>query len=56
MQAQGILEFDGVSYPDGRASDPRKMGWMEGTPPPPERRVQFGVQPMLGFPQIRWSL
>jgi CubicO group peptidase (beta-lactamase class C family) len=56
MQAPGTLDFDGVRYPDGRASDPRRMGWMEGTPPPPERRVQWGVHPMLGFPQIRWSL
>ena len=50
------LTFDGVSYPDGRASDPARLGWMEGAPPPEDRRVQFGVQPTLGFPQIRWSL
>lgn len=56
MQAQGTLDFDGVRYLDGRASDPRLLGWMEGTPPPAERRVQFGGQPTLGFPQIRWSL
>lgn len=52
----GTLEFDGQAYLDGRASDPAVIGWMEGTPPPPDRRVQFGVQPTLGFPQIRWSL
>lgn len=56
MQAQGTLEFDGVRYLDGRASDPRVLGWMEGTPPAPERRVRFGGEPILGFPQIRWTL
>lgn len=52
----GYLEFDGVRYLDGRSSDPRVLGWMEGTPPPPERRVQFGGHAILGFPQIRWTL
>lgn len=56
MDAAGHLDFDGRRYLDGRASDPRVLGWMEGTPPPPERRVQFGAHPTLGFPQIRWSL
>lgn len=56
MDAAGHLDFDGRRYLDGRSSDPRLLGWMEGTPPPSERRVQFGVQPTLGFPQIRWSL
>ena len=56
MDTPGHLEFDGRRYLDGRASDPRAMGWMEGTPPPPERRVRFGGEPTLGFPQIRWSL
>lgn len=50
------LEFDGVHYPDGRASDPARLGWMEGAPPPADRRVQFNGSPVLGFPQIRWSL
>ncbi|GAC1544179.1 MAG: serine hydrolase [Ramlibacter sp.] len=56
MDASGQLEFDGKAYLDGLASDPRVLGWMEGTPPAPERRVQFGARPTLGFPQIRWSL
>ena len=55
MDAPGYLEFDGVRYLDGRSSDPAVLGWMEGTPPPPDRRVSF-AGPRLGFPQIRWSL
>lgn len=56
MQAQGTLEFDGVRYLDGRASDPRLLGWMQGTPPPAERRVRFADDNFLEFPQIRWTL
>jgi CubicO group peptidase (beta-lactamase class C family) len=56
MQDQGTLEFDGVRYLDGRASDPRLLGWMQGTPPPAERRVRFADDQFLEFPQIRWTL
>jgi len=54
--SEGTLQFDGVSYPDGHASDPQLLGWMQGTPPPAERRVLFGDDKFLDFPQIRWSL
>lgn len=54
--SQGTLEFDGVRYPDGRASDPRRLRWMEGAPPPPDRQVRFADDRFLDFPQIRWSL
>jgi CubicO group peptidase (beta-lactamase class C family) len=53
---EGTLEFDGVRYPDGLASDPRRLGWMEGTPPPADRLVRFADDRFLDFPQIRWSL
>jgi len=50
------LRFDGLDYPDGVASDPAALGWMQGSPPPPERRIRFSDQRMLDFPQIRWVL
>ena len=53
---EGTLEFDGVSYPDGYASDPNQLAWMEGTPPPPDKQVRFADDAFLEFPQIRWSL
>src|SRR4051794_25752186 len=53
---EGTLEFDGVAYPDGRASDPRVLGWMEGTPPPADKQVRFADDHVLDFPQSRWSL
>jgi CubicO group peptidase (beta-lactamase class C family) len=53
---EGTLEFDGVRYPDGRASDPRRLGWMEGAPPPADKQIRFADDRFLDFPQIRWSL
>jgi CubicO group peptidase (beta-lactamase class C family) len=36
-------------------SDPAKMGWMVGSPPPPERRIAFNDGSFLAFPRNRWS-
>jgi len=52
----GTLEFDGVEYADGAASDPVALGWMQGAPPPPPKRIRFEDDRALEFPQIRWSL
>ncbi|CCV10458.1 serine hydrolase [Mesorhizobium sp. STM 4661] len=52
----GILEFDGQCYLDGRASDPRELGWMHGAPPPADKRITFESDCFRTFPQIRWSL
>jgi CubicO group peptidase (beta-lactamase class C family) len=52
----GTIEFDGVEYLDGNASDPGALGWMQGSPPPTEKRIRFEDDRYLEFPQIRWSL
>lgn len=36
-------------------SDPVAMGWMQGSPPPPEKRVRFRDGSFYAFPQTRWS-
>ena len=36
-------------------TDPKKMGWMQGSPPPPERRIQFRDGSFFSFPKTRWS-
>lgn len=36
-------------------TDPAKMGWMAGSPPPPEKRVQFSDGSYYTFPRTRWS-
>jgi hypothetical protein len=37
-------------------SDPAKMGWMIGSPPPPDRLIRFADGSHLSFPQLRWSV
>jgi CubicO group peptidase (beta-lactamase class C family) len=53
---KGMIEFDGIEYPDGTASDPNQWGWMQGSPPPPTKWIRFEDDRYLEFPQIRWSL
>ncbi len=36
-------------------TDPAKLGWMQGSPPPPEKRIGFDDGPARMWPQIRWS-
>ncbi|MGO9935522.1 MAG: serine hydrolase domain-containing protein [Steroidobacteraceae bacterium] len=52
----GTLEFDGVNYLDGAASDPNALGWMRGAPPPLAKQIRFEDDRFLEFPQIRWTL
>lgn len=51
-----MLEFDGQHYLDGRASDPRELGWMRGAPPPSDKRIEFESDSSFEFPRMRWSL
>jgi CubicO group peptidase (beta-lactamase class C family) len=37
-------------------SDPAKMGWMVGSPPPPDKLILFADGSHLRFPQLRWSV
>lgn len=52
----GMLNFDGTDYLDGRSSDPKVLGLMQGTPPPLSERIRFDDDRFLAFPQSRWSL
>ena len=48
--------FDGTDYLDATSSDPTALRWMQGTPPPLDKRIRFEDDRFLNFPQIRWSL
>lgn len=45
-----------AAFPDAAASDPVKMGWMVGSPPPPERTVRFADGSFWRFPAFRWTV
>jgi CubicO group peptidase (beta-lactamase class C family) len=40
---------------DGITSDPATMGWMQGFPPPPEKRIEAAKGNHMRFPWTRWS-
>ncbi len=42
-------------YPDALASDPLHLGWMQGSPPPPDKTIRHEDGSFLRFPQTRWS-
>lgn len=41
---------------DAAASDPVRMGWMQGFPPPPERQIGQPDTNYFSFPKLRWSV
>ncbi len=43
------------AFADAGASDPVAMGWMVGSPPPPDRIVRYDDGSFLRFPMWRWS-
>jgi len=46
----------GGSFPDAQASDPAKLGWMVGSPPPPDRIIRFDDGSYWKFPAMRWTV
>ncbi|VVO01061.1 hypothetical protein PS691_02633 [Pseudomonas fluorescens] len=44
------------TFPDSAASDPAKLGWMVGSPPPADRTVRFEDGSYFQFPAMRWSV
>jgi CubicO group peptidase (beta-lactamase class C family) len=41
--------------PTAATTDPVTLGWMVGTPPPPDRSIRFDDGSHYRFPQWRWS-
>lgn len=38
-----------------QATDPAKLGWMTGAPPPADKLIRWADGSAWGFPQLRWS-
>lgn len=53
MNAPAVLRR--LAIPDAHASDPARLGWMMGSPPPADRVIRFADGSAYAFPQLRWS-
>ncbi len=42
-------------FPSAADTDPVKMGWMVGSPPPPDKLIAFQDGGVYQFPKTRWS-
>jgi hypothetical protein len=38
------------------ASDPKRMGWMQGFPPPADKVIRFTDPDYFAFPKLRWTV
>lgn len=47
---------DAAPTDDLANSDPSRLGWMQGSPPPRDRQVRFADGDTQRFPQRRWAL
>lgn len=45
-----------AQYPNAADSDPIKLGWMQGSPPPADRILRFEDGSYFRFPAMRWSV
>ena len=43
------------AFPDANATDPVKLGWMVGSPPPADKSIRYDDGSSYRFPQWRWS-
>jgi len=43
-------------YLDAAASNPKRLGWMEGFPPPPEKLIMQPESDFFSFPKLRWTV
>lgn len=53
--AAAVALAQAPQLPDAAATDPRTLGWMVGSPPPPDRVIRFADGSLYKFPQLRWS-
>lgn len=54
--SSGALASAPATFPDAEASDPARLGWMVGSPPPADRIVRFEDGSYFQFPAMRWSV
>ncbi|AJD47110.1 6-aminohexanoate-dimer hydrolase [Isoalcanivorax pacificus W11-5] len=56
MALAGPAHAETTAFPDAIESDPARLGWMVGSPPPPDRILRFEDGSYFRFPAMRWSV
>ncbi len=56
LSASSALRAAQAEALDAESSDPVRLGWMVGAPPPPERQLRFDNGSYFQFPALRWSV
>ena len=59
LTLSGILihtTIHSASYPSAAESDPRKLGWMTGFPPPAAKLIMQPESDFFSFPKLRWTV
>jgi len=55
LSATALAVAPSVDLAQARASDPTLLGWMVGSPPPPDKLIRWEDGSFYRFPQWRWS-
>ncbi|MEK8051783.1 serine hydrolase [Ideonella sp. DXS22W] len=55
MTALTPAQAQAPALPSAEQTDPAKLGWMVGSPPPPDKVIRFEDGSGYRFPQLRWS-
>ena len=55
LATTGLAQAPSGSAPDPRDTDPVKLGWMVGSPPPADKIIRARDGSSYRFPQWRWS-
>ncbi len=55
LTANAAAQTQPAAFPDADATDPVRLGWMQGTQPPADKRIAFEDGSYFQFPRTRWS-
>lgn len=50
-----LAQAPSVPIPTAEQTDPTRLGWMQGSPPPADKVIRFADGSSYRFPQFRWS-
>jgi len=45
-----------AAFASAEQSDPRRLGWMTGFPPPEDKTIRFSDADYFAFPKLRWTV